>query len=145
MKRILTATALMTAIATGAVAQDGYTTNTINRYLPEVDVSTLSDEQVAVLIGITGSADEADKEKEMRAYLEEFKSSTPPVVLSEDATVTPVEGEYFANTIETYVPSIDATQLSEEETAALISIATSGDKESIKRAQMRDYLGLNES
>lgn len=149
MKRILTATALMTSIATGAFAADAYTTNTINQYVPDVNVSTLSDQQVGALMSIAGSADEADKEQKMRAYLKDFSdvtTTTVTVVPADSVAVTttePVEemdDAYYANTIASYLPDVDFNSLNDEQRAALISIATKSGNEADKADEMRAYL-----
>lgn len=81
MKRFLTATALVSVIATGAVAQTSFDENTISTFLPNVNVEALSDEQVNTLIGIAnGPGNENEKSRQMEAYLGEFQSDNPPAV-----------------------------------------------------------------
>ena len=70
MKRFLTATAVASVLATGAFAATQEETSLINRYAPNVDVSMMTDEQVAeaVAIATTDSAD-TEKRTEIEAIL----------------------------------------------------------------------------
>ncbi|MFW2588483.1 hypothetical protein [Sagittula sp. SSi028] len=148
MKRFITATALTTVIATGAFAANQFDTNTIHQYIPEVDVSTLSDQQVAALVSIATSEDEADKEREMRAYIDTYRSpavtkSVTVVPADEVVVVEKVEteqGEYYDNVIASYLPNVDVDSLSDQQKAALISIATESASENDKEREMRAYL-----
>lgn len=145
MKRILTATALMSVVATGAFAATDYETTTINQYVPEVDVSTLSDTQVDALVGIAGSSDEADIETEMRAYLDTYPSPEPVTVTTTADAEPAIDPAYtddasgYDATIAEYLPDVDLDTLSDEQKAQLVSIATSADEADIE-TEMRAYL-----
>ena len=94
MKRILTATAIASIIAGGALAQTGYQENKINEYLPNVDVSTLNDEQVAMLMSMANSGDmESEIADSMSQYLN-----------LNDANMAPAGQEVFDETME---PGVD--------------------------------------
>ncbi|GAA4219016.1 hypothetical protein J4E08_17810 [Sagittula sp. NFXS13] len=137
MKRFITAAALTSVIATGAFAATEYQTSTINQYVPEVDVSTLSDEQVDALIAISGSADEADKEQKMRSYL--GVQTSPATVDTTTTTMTTADASMDDPTISQYLPDVDQSTLTDQQKAALVGIATSAD-ESDKEQKMRSYL-----
>lgn len=137
MKRFITAAALTSVIATGAFAATEYQTSTINQYVPEVDVSTLSDEQVDALIAISGSADEADKEQKMRSYL--GVQTSPATVDTTTTTMTTADASMDDPTISQYLPDVDQSTLTDAQKAALVGIATSAD-ESDKEQKMRSYL-----
>ncbi|AUC53170.1 MAG: hypothetical protein ACU0CC_02435 [Sagittula sp.] len=153
MKRFLTATALVSVIATGAVAQTSFDENTISTFLPNVNVEALSDEQVNTLIGIAnGPGNENEKSRQMEAYLGEFQSDNPPAVavdepLPEVAEADEIddmndEGTFNVNQIEAYIPELDASTLTEQQTAALISIMNGDGNENEKKREMRAYLGI---
>lgn len=156
MKRILTATALVSVIASGAFAATDFDTQTINQYVPDVDVSTLSDEQVAALVGIATSEPESKKEEHMRAYLKDFVSPPTTTVVKvvpvdspegqaalAAAEAEPVEvngSEFYDNQIASYLPDVDLSTLSAEQKAALIAISTESASENDKERKMRAYL-----
>ncbi|GAA4219021.1 hypothetical protein J4E08_17805 [Sagittula sp. NFXS13] len=149
MKRFMTATALVTVIATGAFAADDFSTTTINQYIPELDVSTLTDEQAAALVGIATSADEAEKEQKMRSYIGVFKepeTTTVVKVVPADSVVVTEEvaaeddGEYFDEVIASFLPDVDIETLTDEQKAALVAIASKEGNDNDKEREMRSYL-----
>ncbi|WP_040605061.1 hypothetical protein [Sagittula stellata] len=153
MKRFLTATAIVSVIATGAVAQTSYDENTIAGFLPDVNVAALSDEQVNTLIGIAnGPGNENEKSRQMEAYLGDFQSDNPPAMeveeplpeVAEADSVTDMndEGSFNVNQIESYIPELDASTLTEQQTAALLSIMNGDGNENDKKREMRAYLGI---
>ena len=136
MNRIISAAALTAALTTGALAATDYETTTINQYLPDVDVSTLSDEQVGALEGIATSADEADKEQEMRAYIG-AESSTMTTTGETPTHMSDMSN--YDSVITEYLPDVDPATLSDEQKAALVGMASSGD-DADKEQRMRAYL-----
>lgn len=52
------------------------------------------------------------------------------------------EGTFNVNQIEAYIPELDASTLTEQQTAALISIMNGDGNENEKKREMRAYLGI---
>ncbi|MBP0483453.1 hypothetical protein [Sagittula salina] len=154
MKRFLTATALMSIVATGAFAATDYEATTINTYLPDVDVSTLNDEQVGALMNIAGSNTEAEKEEQMRAYLGEFNSpemtTSVKVVPAEEAaemeaegTMEPADPDFYDNVIASFLPDVSIETLTDEQKSALVNIANGDGNENDKKREMEAYLSAD--
>ncbi|EBA06230.1 hypothetical protein [Sagittula stellata] len=132
MKRILTATALVSVIATGAMAQSesSFNANEINTFIPEVNVEMLPDAQVASLMAIiSGDGNEESKEREMRAYLGEFKSNNPEL----EITLYP-DGlsDAEVEAMMAYAPGVDVYELTDEQFAELRAVLATNDEEAIK-------------
>jgi hypothetical protein len=155
MKRILMTAAAISIAATGAIAQSGYVENEINSFVPELDVSTLTNEQTAAVMNIiSGDGNEAQKEQEIRAYLDIFPSpavtTTTVVVTPEQAAeieaaqqteVETLDTEFHANLINGFLPDVDYSALTDEQRAALVDIANSGTgTDSEKAMKMEAYL-----
>ena len=132
MKRILTATALISVIATGAMAQSesSFNANEINTFIPEVNVEMLPDAQVASLMAtINGEGNEETKERQMRAYLGEFKTNNPELEITlypEGLTDAEIEA------MMTYAPGVDIYSITDEQFAELRAVLATNAEEAIK-------------
>ncbi|GGG69400.1 hypothetical protein GCM10011415_16000 [Salipiger pallidus] len=128
MKRFITLTALSTVIATSAFAASEAEMTAIDRYYPEANYETLSDEQVAQMFAIANSG-ESDTDKTSR--IEEIASSNNPST----ATATVSDSELTA-----YVPEWRLAELTEEERAELIALVSSNDNPEETRVQVLESM-----
>ncbi|CUH78929.1 hypothetical protein [Tropicibacter naphthalenivorans] len=126
MKRFLIATALVTSMGTTAMAATQGEINTINSYLPDLDVSQLTDTQVDALIGIAMSnEDRNQKMMKMGGY-----------IYSGNEVDTPVPATTVAE-LEAFAPSIDFSGMTNEELAQAVTVLNGGDSYDQKLLKLR--------
>ena len=128
MKRFLTATALTTLMTTAAVAATEAEIDTINGFLPEVNVATLSEEQVTILSTIATSGDSySEKRAKMRS------------VVNGDAMImtTLTEGEMAQ--LQSYAPQVDFMSFTDAELEQALVIVNSAGSKSEGLAQLRSF------
>ncbi|MDU8913635.1 hypothetical protein [Aestuariicoccus sp. MJ-SS9] len=128
MKRFLTATALTSLIATGAHALTANEEATIERFLPQVDATTLDRTEVLTLMNIAnGGGTVSEKTGKMRSVVlnggrVDFDLSTAQM-----------------DDIARLVPELDITALSDAEKAQAAAIVTSADSQSDAIAKLRAF------
>ncbi|MBV7397426.1 hypothetical protein [Mameliella sediminis] len=129
MTRFLTATALATVVATGAVAQSQVDVSTIEKFLPRVKAETLTELQVTQLVAIAhGSESASDKKLQMRALVTDANlEPLDPLVINVSQELT----EYERTQIERYAPELDVDTLTESEIQSLQIAINNGDNSDI--------------
>lgn len=131
MTRFITATALATVLATGAVAQSQVDTHTIEKFFPNVNVETLTERQVTQLTSIATSGESvSEKRAQMRALLTDANfEPMEPVELDINTDLT----EFERNQIKLYAPELDVSSLTELEIQRLQSAITSGENSEVDK------------
>lgn len=128
MKRMLITTALAASLATGAVAQSGTHLDTIREYLPEADLSNLSQQEMDALVGVALSSDtRAEKVAAMKG-----------LVGSEGSVTATVDAGRLSE-LQAYAPEIDFTEMSAEQIAHASGIINSAETRSDAIAQLRSF------
>ncbi|WP_420326883.1 hypothetical protein [Mameliella sp.] len=131
MTRFITATALATVVATGAIAQSQVETQTIEKFFPNVNVETLTELQVTQLTNIAASGESvSEKRAQMRALLTDVNFEP---VDSVDVDVTTGLTEFERSQINLYAPELDVSSLTEIEIQRLQTAITSGDNSEIDK------------
>ncbi len=131
MTRFLTATALTALMATGATAQTAGEAATIEKYLPGIQVETLSDDQVVQLNNLAKSGNsESEKALRMRGLVSDQNFEDYEAVEYE-----PTEGltDGQRAEISKYAPELDVSTLSDMQVQRLQNVITSGDEGEINR------------
>lgn len=128
MKRILTATALATLMATGAHALTAAEEATIERFVPGANMAILDDAEVAQLVAIANSGDSiSEKEAKMRAII--TGDSMVDYSLSEGQLVKLMR----------VAPEIDVMAMTDAEKAQAIAIVNSAESRSDAIAKLRAF------
>ena len=113
-----------------AQSESSFNANEINTFIPEVNVEMLPDAQVASLMAtINGEGNEETKERQMRAYLGEFKTNNPELEITlypEGLTDAEIEA------MMTYAPGVDIYSITDEQFAELRAVLATNDEEAIK-------------
>ncbi|MBV0912661.1 hypothetical protein [Anianabacter salinae] len=140
MKRLLTTTALVLATATAGVAtaQDSQIRNTVSNEIAtlgmDIDVSTLSQEQVAELYTIITSTDDSgDVAQRVRAVIADNSTG----MSMDDADQL---RQTVANELATYGMDVDVALLTDEEVSELYAATTSTDDEGTAMQRVRGIL-----
>jgi hypothetical protein len=128
MKHFLTVTALTSLVASGALAATEAEQATIRDYLPDVNVETLGDRDVAVLIGIAHGGDTAsEKRAKMRA------------LVGDSNTVDVENRQQQIERLQGYAPDIAFEEFTDAELAQAVTIVNSGTSETDSRAQLESF------
>ncbi|KMK68174.1 hypothetical protein [Puniceibacterium sp. IMCC21224] len=121
MKRFMIATALTLSMAGGAMAATEGEIVQIERYLPDVDASTLTDTQVASAMNIINSSDMTSEDiATLRSVVEgaEFKAShsSSSMLSAEEIAI-----------LQPYTPGVDLTMVSRAQAQPALAVINSGE------------------
>ncbi|MBN9890316.1 hypothetical protein [Salipiger abyssi] len=126
MKRLLTATALSTIVATSAFAASEAEMNAITMYYPDANFEALSDDQVTEMFAVANSgASDTDK----RSQIEEIASADNP------SASTAVEQD-----LQVYVPEWRLDEMSSAEREQMVALVTESDDPAETRVQIVDSM-----
>lgn len=130
MKRMFAGTALAAMIATGAVAATDAEMMAIQQFSPDIDVSTLSDQQVdAVMNVINGGGSNADKQGQIAGI----------VGTAGDNTVVSEVTSGQLTRLQQYAPELDFTGITASELEQALNVIDSADNKGDALAQLRTY------
>ncbi|ETX14899.1 hypothetical protein OCH239_21290 [Roseivivax halodurans JCM 10272] len=131
MKRFMIASALALTTATTAFAATDNEIARIQQYLPDVDVSTWSNTQVAEAMNIITSTDShSDIENKLEGIVPATATVTGGATLTENEMVT----------LSRYVDNVDFTTLPQPIVDSALSIANSEDDESEAQRKIESLL-----
>ncbi|WP_425101657.1 hypothetical protein [Tropicibacter sp. S64] len=123
MKRLIATTALVATLASGAYAATEGQLSMLQNYLPGVDVTMLTEQQVDDLLVIAAAeSDDTERAAKLQAYL------TP-----DNAIVADPLNEAELNAIYNAVPDADVSLLTNGEIVEIRGAIVSGDEQEIKR------------
>ncbi|MBN7785858.1 hypothetical protein JYP51_13075 [Ponticoccus gilvus] len=130
MKRLFAGTALAAVLATGAFAATEEEMTAIQEYAPNVDVSTMSEQQIdAVMNVIHGSDSEGEKSAKILALVGEAGDNT---------VVSEVSSGQLAR-LQQYAPELDFTGITASELEQALNLIDSADSKGEALAQLRNY------
>lgn len=130
MKRMFAGTALAALLATGAFAATEAEVIAIQKYVPDADVSMMSDEEVAAVMNVVNSGDsEGEKQQKIRSLLGEPDENT---VVSEVTS-----GQLTR--LQQYAPELDFTGITASELEQALNVIDSAESKSDALIQLRTY------
>lgn len=128
MKRMFITTALAASLATGAFAQSGTHVDTVREYLPDADLSQLSEQEFDALVGVALSSDSRS----------EKVAAMKSLVNTDDGVAVTVSSGQLSE-LQAYAPDIDFTEMSAQQIAHASGIINSAETRSDAIAQLRSF------
>lgn len=130
MKRLFAGTALAAVLATGAFAATEDEMAAIQKYAPDVDVSTMSEQQIDAVMNVINSGDsEGEKSAKISALVGEAGDNT---------VVSEVSSGQLAR-LQQYAPELDFTGITASELEQALNVIDSADSKGEALAQLRTY------
>lgn len=128
MKRTLIIAALVSSTAVAGQAATELQRNELQQFLPNVDVSTLSDSRVDSLVGVMhGGGSRSEREATMRGLVAD---DNPVTMDARGATVSELR---------TFAPDVDFSRFTDAELAQATSILHGSGSASERRATLRSF------